>query len=180
VTDPGLLGGLMPAALAAALVMFTDTAILSRTFACRTRSEVDPDQELLALGMANAAAGLFPRWDAPLFFANADRFRRRVRGLVARAEPAIRWVVIAAEPITDVDSTAFDMLDELQREPRDAGIELAFAQMKGPVKDCVRRYGLGTERFFPTIGVAVNEYLAETGVEWRDWEDEARPPPESG
>jgi high affinity sulfate transporter 1 len=321
VTSPGDLAQLMTAALAIALVSFTDTAILSRTFARRAGDEADPNQELLALGMANAAAGLFQafpvsssgtrtpvaestgartqlaglaaagvialllalapglvrnlptaalaavviaaaiglfevravvrllhvdrpelvlsivsllavvllgvlpgiavavglslldfvrhawrphdavlgrvprmkgyhdverhpearqipglllfRWDAPLFFANAALFGRRVRDQVAEASPAVRWVVVAAEPITDVDSTAFDVLDTLQRDLHASGIELAFAEMKGPVKDRVRRYGLGRELFFPTLGVAVNQYLKRTGVEWRDWEDEA-------
>jgi len=111
------------------------------------------------------------RWDAPLFFANAAYFGRRVRELVAAADPAVRWVVVAAEPITDVDATAFDTLEALRRELERSGIQLGFAEMKGPVKDRVRRYGLGRELFFPTLGVAVKEYLRHTGVEWRDWED---------
>ena len=310
---------LVPPALAVALVSFTDTALLSRTFARGVREEVEPNRELSALGVANAAAGLFQafpisssgtrtpvaestgartqlagltaaavvalllavgpglvqdlpsatlaavviaaaiglfevravirllrvdppefalsvtgllavlllgvlpgiavavglslldfvrhswrphdavlgrvprmkgyhdvarhpdalqipglllfRWDAPLFFANAGLFRRRVRQLVAEDGPGVHWVVIAAEPITDVDATAFDLLLALQLELRESGIELAFAEMKGPVKDRVRRYGLDRPLFFPTLGVAVKEYLRRTGVEWRDWED---------
>jgi len=321
---PGDLAALVPAALAMALVSFTDTAVLSRTYARRAGAEVDPNRELLALGVANAAAGLFRafpisssgtrtpvaestgaktqlagvtaaavvtlllvvgpgllhglpsaalaavviaaavglfdvravvrllhvdrpefvlslasllavvvlgvlpgiavavglslldfvrhswrphdavlgrvplmkgyhdlarhpeairvpglllfRWDAPLFFANAALFRRRVRELLAEAEPSVRWVVVAAEPITDVDATAFEMLEALRQELAASGIELAFAEMKGPVKDRVRRYGMGPVRFFPTLGVAVKEYLRQTGLEWRDWEDE----PEAG
>jgi high affinity sulfate transporter 1 len=317
---PGDVAQLVPAALAIALVSFTDTALLSRTFARRTGSDVDAGDELLALGVANAAAGFFQafpisssgtrtpvaessgartqlagltaavvvalllalgpglvrdlpsaalaavviaaavglfevrgvlrllrvdrpefalsvigllavvllgvlpgiavavglslldfvrhawrphdavlgrvprmkgyhdltrhpealqvpglllfRWDAPLFFANAAHFGRRVRELVAEAQPTVRWVVVAAEPITDVDATAFDMLEALQGELEESGIELGFAEMKGPVKDRVRRYGLGRQLFFPTLGVAVREYLRQTGVDWRDWEDE--------
>ncbi|MBO0685184.1 MAG: STAS domain-containing protein, partial [Candidatus Dormibacteraeota bacterium] len=114
------------------------------------------------------------RWDAPLFFANAGLFRQRVRRLVASGKPAVRWLVVAAEPITDVDSTGFDMLEELRVELEGAGVQLAFAEMKGPVKDRVARYGLmsglGPEFFFPTLGMAVKEYLRRTGVEWQDWE----------
>ena len=84
-------------------------------------------------------------------------------------------MIIAAEPITDVDSTAADMLDALRAELAAAGIKLAFAEMKGPVKDRLQRYGLtsriGREFFFPTLGVAVKEYLAHNPVNWRDWED---------
>jgi MFS superfamily sulfate permease-like transporter len=118
---------------------------------------------------------LLYRFDAPLFFANADYFRRRISDLVARTTPPIRWVVVAAEPITDVDTTAADTLLELLGELQHQEVALAFAEMKGPVKDRLRRYGLyaqiGSEHFFPTIGTAVDGYLRATGLEWVDWEE---------
>jgi MFS superfamily sulfate permease-like transporter len=118
---------------------------------------------------------LLYRYDAPLFFANAGHFRRRISDLVATTTPRIRWVVVAAEPITDVDTTAADALRDLLGEFRQQGVVLAFAEMKGPVKDRLRRYGLyaqiGEDRFFPTIGTAVNGYLRATGVAWVDWEE---------
>jgi high affinity sulfate transporter 1 len=113
------------------------------------------------------------RWDAPLFFANADGFRERLLGALEAAGGA-RWVVVAAEPITDVDTTAAEMLEELDRELGLRGAELAFAELKDPVRDRLVRYGLqerlGREFFFPTIGVAVKAYLARTGTVWSDWE----------
>ena len=113
------------------------------------------------------------RFDAPLFFANADYFRERVRAQ-ARHD-GVRWIVVAAEPITDVDATAGETLRELNDELQADGIELVFAELKDPVRDRLRRYGLadviGNDRFFPTIGVAVATYLRETGVDWLDWED---------
>ena len=124
---------------------------------------------------------LLYRFDAPLFFANAGVFRRRVRGLLAAARPAARWVVVAAEPITDVDTTAAAVLGELLAELRQQGVTLAFAELKGPVKDRLRRYGLydqiGPDRFYPTVGTAVDGYLRETGVEWVDWEERPKPAP---
>jgi high affinity sulfate transporter 1 len=118
---------------------------------------------------------LLYRFDAPLFFANADYFRGRISDLVATTTPPTRWVVVAAEPITDIDSTAADALLELLRELRQQQVVLAFAEMKGPVKDRLRRYGLytqvGTERFFPTVGTAVDGYLRATGMKWVDWEE---------
>ena len=117
------------------------------------------------------------RWDAPLFFANADMFRARVMDLVDTALVPVRWVVIAAEPITDVDTTAAEMLEELDKELATRGAELAFAEMKGPVKDRLARYGLqkqiGRELFFPTIGVAVKAFLEHNAVPWVDWEEES-------
>jgi high affinity sulfate transporter 1 len=104
------------------------------------------------------------RWDAPLFFANAEIFRDRVLRAVAEAPTPTTWVVVAAEPVTDIDMTAADMLVELDRALHAAGMDLCFAEMKGPVKDILKRYGLftdlGAENFFPTIGQAVDHYLA--------------------
>ena len=101
------------------------------------------------------------RFDAPLFFANADYFRERVRAL-ARSGDAT-WIVVAAEPITDIDATAGETLPRLNDELDAAGIELAFAELKDPVRDRLRRYGIhdaiGDHRFFPTLGVAVATYL---------------------
>jgi high affinity sulfate transporter 1 len=123
---------------------------------------------------------LLYRFDAPLFFANAGEFRRRVHELLATTTPPVRWLVVAAEPITDVDTTAAAVLGELLVELRQRGVTVAFAEMKGPVKDRLRRYGLydqvGDERFFPTVGTAVDGYLRETGVEWVDWEERPQPP----
>jgi MFS superfamily sulfate permease-like transporter len=113
------------------------------------------------------------RFDAPLFFANADVFRERVRAL-ARAD-GVRWIVVAAEPITDIDATAGEILRSLDSELEADGIELAFAELKGPARDRLRRYGIhdriGDHRFFPTVGAAVAAYVRETGVDWLDWED---------
>ncbi len=117
------------------------------------------------------------RWDAPLFFANADLFRERVHEIALGADQPVRWIVVAAEPITDVDSTAADMIEELADELEAAGIDLAFAEMKTPVKEWLRHYELeakiGRERFFSTVGAAVKSYLETNDVEWVDWEDAA-------
>ena len=113
------------------------------------------------------------RFDAPLFFANADYFRERIRALARTGD--VTWIVVAAEPITDIDATAGEMVRSLNDELDAAGIELAFAELKDPVRDRLRGHGIhdaiGGHRFFPTIGVAVAAYLRETGVEWLDWED---------
>ena len=115
------------------------------------------------------------RWDAPLFFANAELFQNRVLDAVAASPMPVRWLVVAAEPVTSVDVTAADMLAELDQTLHDAGIEFCFAEMKDPVKDKLKRFGLfgqlGEERFFPTVGEAVSGYLERFPVEWVDWED---------
>ena len=81
------------------------------------------------------------RWDAPLFFANAEYFHDRVLDAAASSPTPVRWLVVAAEPVTSVDVTSADMLVELDETLRAAGIELCFAEMKGPVKDKLKRFG---------------------------------------
>lgn len=109
------------------------------------------------------------RFDAPLFFANAKTFRDEVRQL-ARTEPKPKWIVIAAEPVTDVDTTASDVLEELDSVLDAEGICLVFAEMKDPVRRKVERYGLAhkieARHFFPTIGAAVAAFLQQTDSQW--------------
>jgi MFS superfamily sulfate permease-like transporter len=102
---------------AVALIAFADTSVLSRTFAIRTHTRVDPNQEMIGLGV------LF-RWDAPLFFANAELFQQRVIEATAQAPAPVKRVVVAAEPVTSVDVTSADMLGDLHRALKERGIEL--------------------------------------------------------
>ncbi|HEY2401375.1 MAG TPA: STAS domain-containing protein, partial [Steroidobacteraceae bacterium] len=115
------------------------------------------------------------RWDAPLFFANAELFRERVLDAVASSPTPVRWLVVAAEPVTSVDVTAADAVCELDDTLHAAGIELCFAEMKDPVKDKLKRFGLfarlGEQTFFATVGEAVSAYFATHPVEWVGGED---------
>jgi len=116
------------------------------------------------------------RWDAPLFFANAEFFKERALDAVAKSPTQVRWLVVAAEPVTSVDVTASDMLGELDETLHAKDIELCFAELKDPVKDKLKRFGLftqfGEQYFFPTIGVAVSRFLKCHEVEWEDWEQD--------
>jgi high affinity sulfate transporter 1 len=85
---------------------------------------------------------LIVRWSAPLFFANANQFRDLIRELVKASTPAPRWVLVAAEPITDIDTTAGAMLADLDLELNSAGIHLALAELQSSVRDTIVRYGL--------------------------------------
>ena len=107
------------------------------------------------------------RWDAPLFFANAELFHQRVLEVVAQSPTPARRIVVAAEPVTSIDVTSADMLAELEQELRDKGVELQFAEMKDPVKDKLRRFEM-LDRFgaaHPTIEAAVEAYLREHAVD---------------
>jgi high affinity sulfate transporter 1 len=110
------------------------------------------------------------RWDAPLFFANAEFFRDRALNAVTGLRTPTRWLVVAAEPVTSIDVTAADILCELDETLHAAGIELCFAEMKDPVKDKLKRFGLfarlGEKTFFATIEEAVTAYLAIHSFDW--------------
>ncbi len=116
------------------------------------------------------------RFDAPLFFANAEVFADRLAAAMRARDDLTRWVIVAAEPMTDVDSTGADILGRLIDDLERDGVKLAFAELKGPVKDRLRDYGLydriGDDHFFPTLGTAIRGYLATTGTVWVDWSDE--------
>jgi high affinity sulfate transporter 1 len=107
------------------------------------------------------------RFDAPLFFANAKTFRDEVRRL-ARTDPPPVWIVIAAEPVTDVDTTAADVLTDLDESLNAQGISLVFAELKDPVRAKIERYGLtrtiDPHHFFPTIDAAVAAYAQQTAT----------------
>jgi high affinity sulfate transporter 1 len=111
------------------------------------------------------------RFDAPLLFANAKTFRDEVIGL-ARSVPSPGWVLVAAEPITDVDTTAAEMLFDLDRLLDERGQTLVFAELKDRVRGKLEHYGLTREiepwQFFPTLEAAVDVWRAETGATWAD------------
>jgi MFS superfamily sulfate permease-like transporter len=116
------------------------------------------------------------RFDAPLIFANASTFRQEVREF-ARADPKPHWIVIAAEPMIGIDTTAADMLEALDDELEAQGIELMFAELKDVVRHDIKSYRTDwlthDDRFFPTVGSAARAYAElypeaarEVGFEW--------------
>jgi len=109
------------------------------------------------------------RFDAPVIFANARTFREQIQEL-ARADPPPKWIIIAAEPITDVDTTAGAMLEDLDVALNETGISLVFAELKDPVRNKVNRYELtrviDPAHFFPTLDAAVTAFQQETGTRW--------------
>ena len=108
------------------------------------------------------------RFDAPLFFANGEVFAEHIRSLVATAPGPVKCVIVASEAITDLDTTALDDLVELDDELAGQGISLVFAELKGPVKDRLLRFGVssrfGPDHFFPTVNNAVRNYKRTSGL----------------
>ena len=119
------------------------------------------------------------RFDAPLFFANGGIFDDYVRRVVTDAGRDIDTVILAAEPITDIDTTAMEELLELDDFLVSRGITLIFAEMKGPVKDHLRDYGLSErfppERFAVTVGEAVDQATGTLrgDLDGTEWDGEA-------
>jgi high affinity sulfate transporter 1 len=111
------------------------------------------------------------RWDAPLFFANAELFHQRLLEAVAQSPTPVKRIIVTAEPVTSIDVTSADMLAELEQALRESGIEMRFAEMKDPVKDKLKRFELlerfGAASFHPTVGAAVDAYLEEHAVDWK-------------
>jgi len=109
------------------------------------------------------------RWDAPLFFANAELFQQRLTEAVQASPTPVRRVVVAAEPVTSVDVTSADMLRELCQNLALEGIALHFAEMKDPVRDKLKRFELSQlfsdDQFHPTVGSAVDDYLGRPDAE---------------
>ena len=110
------------------------------------------------------------RWDAPLFFANAELFQEQVLKAISDSPTPVKRIVVTAEPVTSVDITSADVLTHLQDTLEASQIELHFAEMKDPVKDKLKRFeilhALGTDIFHPTIGSAVDDYLEKYKVDW--------------
>ncbi|RKH57426.1 sulfate permease [Corallococcus interemptor] len=107
------------------------------------------------------------RFDAPLFFANARFLREQVRHLVAASHPPVRWFVLDASSVFDLDITAAEGLEQVRHALADEDIVFAVAQARAPMRRMLKRSGLtariGEERLFPTVGAAVRAYLEPRG-----------------
>ncbi len=115
------------------------------------------------------------RFDAPLIFANARTFRDQIRQF-ASSDPRPLWIIVEAEPITDIDTTACDMLEDLVTALDKQGTKLVFAEMKTHSRHKLLRYGLGKplpdDRFFPTLRAAVSACREELGERWVEVREE--------
>lgn len=121
---------------------------------------------------------LLYRFDAPLFFANSRFFATDLDARIderARAGAPVRCVVVTAEPITDIDTSAADTLRDLLRDLRLRGIELRFAELKGQVRETFDRYGIAAghhvEHSHRTTGEAVHAYVRDFAIDWTDWDE---------
>jgi len=110
---------------------------------------------------------LIIRYDAPIFFANAPDFGRRLQELLRGAGRPIERVLVVGNAITDIDSTGVEILGNVLDDLDARQVEFAFAGLKGPVKDRLRSYGLyiriGEDNFFPNTISAVSFHEKQRG-----------------
>jgi MFS superfamily sulfate permease-like transporter len=123
------------------------------------------------------------RFDAPLIFANSRTFEGQIREL-SRREPAPRCIVLASASVSDVDTTAADMLSGLMRDLDQRGITFVFAELKDPVRRKIERYEkapvLEQGHFYPTVEAAVAAYARPTSEQHRPPRAPAPAPRTSG
>jgi SulP family sulfate permease len=102
------------------------------------------------------------RYDAPLFFANADDFRRRALAAAAHGPAPLRWFVLNVEANVEVDFTALEALDTVREEITRHGATFALARVKQDLLARLQAFGLagkiGEDRLFPTLPTAVQAY----------------------
>jgi SulP family sulfate permease len=99
------------------------------------------------------------RFDAPLFFANADVFHDEILRLVDDAPEPVRTVVVNAEAIYDIDMTGLDMLTRLLDDLQSRGVDLTFARVKAGTRKLMKASGLeariGSAGFYLHVESAV-------------------------
>jgi SulP family sulfate permease len=154
----GVLGGIVIGVIASLVEMVRRTlqprtAVLGKVPGSPTWRDVRTDGGETIPGL------LVYRFDAPLFFGNADEFRNEIRALVAAGDPPIRDVLVNAEAITDLDTTGVDVLSRLLEDLAAADVTLSFARVRSPIREMMRRTGLeekvGPDRFFLQVDEAV-------------------------
>ncbi len=103
------------------------------------------------------------RYDSPLFFANAEDFKKRALEALDVAEQPVEWFVLNAEANVELDITAADALNELHDELERRGIVFALARVKQDLRDELEAAAIvekvGEERLFPTLPTAVQAYV---------------------
>ncbi|NOK04940.1 MULTISPECIES: SulP family inorganic anion transporter [unclassified Myxococcus] len=121
------------------------------------------------------------RFDAPLFFANARHLREQARALVSSADAPVRWFVLDASAVFDMDVTAAEGLEKLRREFEEEGVVLGIAEARAPLRALLRRTGLlerlGPENVHATVEAAVHHFLMDADARHtRDGAPPALPP----
>ena len=105
------------------------------------------------------------RFYAPLLFSNAGHFAERVRQLIGGCPKPLRWFLLDAQAVTDIDVTAVETLHTLHSELRAQHIDLKIAHANRPLRQLLESTGLwaeiGQQNFFPSVHEAVEAFLRQ-------------------
>jgi SulP family sulfate permease len=163
----GVLGGLL-VAIVLSIGVFVYRSVRPHDAVLGEVADMDGYQDIEAFPAAETVPGLVVyRFDAALYFPNCPYFLDRARQAVAAADPPARWVMLNAEAITYVDSTAVQTLRELRSELAESGITLTVARAKIMVRNVFDTTGftgeIGRANFFTTVSAGVRAYEERTG-----------------
>lgn len=162
--------GMLPGILIAVLLSLLDVARRSTTPHTAVLVQVpgtDTFRDADNVADGGAIAGLLIyRFDAPLFFANVSVMADQITELVETADPPIEWVLIDAESIHDIDTTAVQGLEELLEDLRDAGVHVAFARLRQAVRDVIEAADLidviGEDNIYLEVDDGVTAFINRT------------------
>jgi SulP family sulfate permease len=154
----GVLGGIIVGVIAS-LVETVRRTIQPRTAVLGMVAGAPTWRDVRHEGQETVPGVVVYRFDAPLFFGNATVLREQILEQVSSADPPVHDVVISAEAITDLDTTAVEILERLLGELSDEGVTLSFARVRTPVREMMKTTGFeekaGSENFYLTIEQAV-------------------------
>ena len=165
VTLLGVLQGLLLAVMLAMANLirksaFPNDAVLGRAADGSIRDTSRPPKTHTVPGI------IMYRFDAPLYFANANYFRERVLRLIDESSEPVRWFLWDAETITTIDSTAGQMLLGLIKELKRRDITFAVARLKGPIRSVVHHThrlnrALQESPHYTSLGLALETFEEE-------------------
>jgi SulP family sulfate permease len=108
------------------------------------------------------------RFYAPLFFANAEHFSRRIRSLVAESTQPVKWVLVDVQAVTEIDVNGAEVMQQLLEDLAAQGVSLKFARANRPLRETVERIGLGEhlrkDWLFPSVHAAVEAFRSQESV----------------
>ena len=157
----GVVGGIV-IAIGLSVGVFLYRAARPHDSVLGKNDDLDGYHDIERLDDAQTRPGLIVyRFDAALFFVNAEYMRQRALALVDAADD-VEWIILNAEAWTYLDATAIDMLEQLHAELADRGVTVAVARLKGHQRDIFEETGLttriGPDQFFATVRRAVDAF----------------------
>jgi MFS superfamily sulfate permease-like transporter len=107
------------------------------------------------------------RFGAPLYFANATFFEEEVEKLVTQAATPVKWFVLDAEAMVDIDTTGEEVLHQVLRWLANRGVTVALSRTNQSTSALLAHYHLleliGENRLYPTNRHAIAAFRQETG-----------------